>query len=349
MRDSLKSILLRLPGFQALCRWLTRDHVRVFMYHRFATGRDDHPGWPDQDALRRQFSEVRRHHPVWDCARHLEHLGDHQSKAGGAVVLTTDDGYRDFYTEAFPVLQEFGLSGTLFVTTGFVDGRSWMWWDKLAHLCRSATAGVLTVVAGGRELELDFTTEAARLSAYHSLADRCRFLHDREKRVVITDLAEQAGFTMPESPPPGNEAVSWDEIREMSTAGIEILPHTDHHPILTRLGPDDVRLEVEASQRRLADEIGPIPPVFCYPQGGPADFNTEICSILADCGIDLCYIAYQDPARENDHRTMPRYCATGNMEAFQWQLCGAEYLVHRLRILRGKPFEAGENYWQGAD
>lgn len=37
------------------------------------------------------------------------------------VVLTFDDGYRDFYTEVFPVLREYALPATLFVTTGFVE------------------------------------------------------------------------------------------------------------------------------------------------------------------------------------------------------------------------------------
>ena len=36
-------------------------------------------------------------------------------------VLTFDDGYEDFYTHVFPVLQERHLPAILFVTTGFVE------------------------------------------------------------------------------------------------------------------------------------------------------------------------------------------------------------------------------------
>ena len=37
------------------------------------------------------------------------------------VVLTFDDGHRDHYTNAFPILQEFGFTGTFFVITGLLD------------------------------------------------------------------------------------------------------------------------------------------------------------------------------------------------------------------------------------
>jgi peptidoglycan/xylan/chitin deacetylase (PgdA/CDA1 family) len=40
------------------------------------------------------------------------------------VVLTFDDGFADFFTEALPVLQKYGFSATLYVTTAFINGTS---------------------------------------------------------------------------------------------------------------------------------------------------------------------------------------------------------------------------------
>ena len=39
-----------------------------------------------------------------------------------AVVLTFDDGYRSAYTDAFPVLQEHGMTATVFLAVGARDG-----------------------------------------------------------------------------------------------------------------------------------------------------------------------------------------------------------------------------------
>jgi len=36
------------------------------------------------------------------------------------VVITFDDGYADFHTEALPILEQFGFAATVFVTTGWL-------------------------------------------------------------------------------------------------------------------------------------------------------------------------------------------------------------------------------------
>jgi peptidoglycan/xylan/chitin deacetylase (PgdA/CDA1 family) len=39
------------------------------------------------------------------------------------VVITFDDGYRDFYTDALPLLQKYGFTATVFLPTGYIDDR----------------------------------------------------------------------------------------------------------------------------------------------------------------------------------------------------------------------------------
>lgn len=57
------------------------------------------------------------------------------------VILTFDDGYRDNYTNAFPLLQEFGFTGTFFIITAFVDNQNpaYMSWPMISEM---AAAGM---------------------------------------------------------------------------------------------------------------------------------------------------------------------------------------------------------------
>ena len=42
------------------------------------------------------------------------------------VSFTFDDGRRDNFTCAYPVMKKYGIPGTLFCTTGYIDGT----WQK---------------------------------------------------------------------------------------------------------------------------------------------------------------------------------------------------------------------------
>lgn len=52
------------------------------------------------------------------------------------IILTFDDGYLDNYTNAFPILQKYGMVGTFFVLTGPADdGESaYLTWDMITEM-----------------------------------------------------------------------------------------------------------------------------------------------------------------------------------------------------------------------
>jgi peptidoglycan/xylan/chitin deacetylase (PgdA/CDA1 family) len=52
------------------------------------------------------------------------------------IIITMDDGYRDNYQNAFPILEELGLKGTFFLATEFIDKNNtiYMDWDMVEEM-----------------------------------------------------------------------------------------------------------------------------------------------------------------------------------------------------------------------
>jgi len=121
-------------GFSARYNWWRRRlaGTPVLMYHHVT---DDLNGTP----LAKLRVSPRR------FARQLDFLLDQgyvamtlsqalaQAQAGArtrAVAITFDDGYQDFYSQAWPLLEERGMTATVFLVTGALDDLNRWDWDK---------------------------------------------------------------------------------------------------------------------------------------------------------------------------------------------------------------------------
>lgn len=54
-----------------------------------------------------------------------------------SVLLTFDDGYEDFYSQAFPILMELHLKATVFLPTGLVGNPRYLIWPQVTELANS--------------------------------------------------------------------------------------------------------------------------------------------------------------------------------------------------------------------
>ena len=345
----LKPLLLALPGFERLCLRLTRRHVRALMYHRFT---DDPAAYP-------------RRMPVAEFRRQLEHLArccevvapDRQAalEDGGArpadrplAVITVDDGYSDFHTHAFPLLQELGLPGVLFVTTGFVQGTCWMWWDRIRWALDHTARRRFEFPFRGTTLSGDCSSEHGRAAIWQTLVPALRFVQDQEKEQVVAAVAAYLEVEIPLNAPPRYAAVTRDQLAAMAAAGLHVGAHTRTHPILSRISEAEAREEIGGSRTDLADWLGRAPDWFAYTQGGPADYTPETVALVEESGYRDCYVAYLDLHREGRRFARHRYHAAADWDNFRWIVCGADYLVLRLRRRFGLQADGvGAVYWNG--
>src|SRR5687767_12413588 len=69
-----------------------------------------------------------------------EHLADGRPFTERVAAVTFDDGYRDSYEQAFPILKRKGIPAAVFVVTDLVGRQRWQIHDQLFHLVTKAFA-----------------------------------------------------------------------------------------------------------------------------------------------------------------------------------------------------------------
>jgi len=98
-------------------------YVPILMYHEIATAADTKSHLavpPDNFAAQLEYLHGAGYQTITftAAARALAGAGQLPERA---VVLTFDDGYADFHREALPLLDKYGFTATVFVTTGWID------------------------------------------------------------------------------------------------------------------------------------------------------------------------------------------------------------------------------------
>lgn len=51
-----------------------------------------------------------------------------------SILITFDDGYQDFYTDAFPILRDLGFTATVFVPTGLMENPDYLTWNEIGQM-----------------------------------------------------------------------------------------------------------------------------------------------------------------------------------------------------------------------
>jgi peptidoglycan/xylan/chitin deacetylase (PgdA/CDA1 family) len=76
------------------------------------------------------------------------------------------------------------------------------------------------------------------------------------------------------------------EVAALSKEGFEIFSHTMSHPVLTKLGDEQMVIELAGSKNRLEQIIGKEVPAVTYPYG---DYDTRVCEAARRAGYKMAF------------------------------------------------------------
>lgn len=96
----------------------------ILMYHSIAAGGS--PLETSPDTFARQMEWLSTHARVAPLSEVVDSVAGGKPLPPKTVVLTFDDGFADFYSQAAPVLRQFGFPATVFLPTAYC-GRTNQW------------------------------------------------------------------------------------------------------------------------------------------------------------------------------------------------------------------------------
>ncbi|HEX7979099.1 MAG TPA: polysaccharide deacetylase family protein [Gemmatimonadaceae bacterium] len=234
-----------------------------------------------------------------------------------SVALTFDDGMFDFQARALPLLKQYGLPATVYLTTFYSEYQkpifglfcSYLLWRARLRMPQPDTRPIL-----GQESAWDLSTDGGRRRAHREIMD-----HVAREQLPLPEriaLAERLAGLLGDD----YEALrakriltvmTPDEAAEIAREGVDVQLHTHRHRT-----PDDHALfmrEITDNRRRIDAIRDGVARHFCYPSGV---YLSEFLPWLREAGVQTATTC--DPglaSSKTEPLLLPRLVDTSNLSA----------------------------------
>lgn len=259
-----------------------------------------------------------------DAIRDLQSTRRRPWQSSRFAMITFDDGYRDNFEIAFPVLQANDAVGVFFVATGFIDEPRLAWWDEIAWMVRSSTRDQIILPEHWVPVPLPLS-DSDRRSAIRQLLHVYYRLDGSRTDQFLNCIAEETGSGRAPIEAANELWMTWDMIREMSDAGMDFGAHTVTHPILSNLSAEDQSFELCESRLRLERQLDRSVSAISYPVGKRESFNDDTRLALSRHGFDWAFSYYGGhvSGSEVDHFDIPRVAVESDVTIDDIRSCCA--------------------------
>lgn len=276
--------------------------LSILIFHRVLPRPDPlFPYLPDAASFEAQMRWVRDWFVVLPLAQAVERLYTGSIPAR-ALAISFDDGYADNEEVAAPILQRLGMTATIFISTGYLDGGC-MWNDRLIEAVRGVEGDEIDLGALGLRRYRVGTLEERRDTCVALVLDVKHV--DTERRHALVDaIVERIG-----APPPAPLMMSQTQVRNLRILGMDVGAHTVSHPILTRLPAAIARDEIASGKEQLEALLGERIELFAYPNGLPRrDYASEHVEMVRGLGFSAAVSTARGAAStRSDRFQLPRF------------------------------------------
>lgn len=296
LRASLASLLDAVGAVDAalVVRRIVRlPFLPILTYHRIRASRA--PDGFDDDVVDGTSVGFERHVRMLSRSFHLigtrelyTYVRGEQELPANPAMITFDDGYRECRDIVLPILLRYGARATFFIATSFVEERRIFWWDAMSYIVKSTRRRELVVdYPASRAYPVDQGDPRRAIEQILRVVKDCKGLDVPRFVDAVARAADVPWSAGIERGLASSLVLTWDDVRALRDAGMDIQSHTRTHRILQMVPPEELDAELSGSRADLEAAIDKPVQAIAYPVGGAIEGDVVVCAAMAKAGYRL--------------------------------------------------------------
>ena len=227
------------------------------------------------EAFSRQMAYCARHYQIVSLSEacRLMQAGNRLDK--DCLVVTCDDGYMDIAENGWPVFKKFNMKPIVFLPAGLIDSPDQIWHDKLEGIVKNTRLGHAELPRFAINMSIEGNIDKSNLA--YVLMQKIKHLTPPERMEAtdyIASCLKTAAGTV------DNGLLTWDQIAQLSLAGMEFGSHTMTHQILSPQTAGTAAWELQESKRLIERRIKMPVSHFAYPDGKIKNIDPDIEAVV---------------------------------------------------------------------
>ena len=241
------------------------------------------------ETFEKQIVFLRKHYRILSGLELVYLIQSRDRVPPQSCVITFDDGWRDNYTHAFPILRRYTVPALIFLATDFIDTNKIFWYERLKGLIHCIAenfdqedrSGYLKGWPQDLAIKMKklFVSELTkRLYLVQDFIIHLKSYPPDRINDLIHMLEENLGSMGLEYT---RTMLSWDEVQEMAGENIIFGSHTKTHALLTTISESETVTELTDSKNVIEEKLSEQVYFLSYPNGF---YNAKIASLAKELG-----------------------------------------------------------------
>jgi peptidoglycan/xylan/chitin deacetylase (PgdA/CDA1 family) len=266
-------------GLNALSRRLKKNNLLVLCYHAVIPGDEKARMYQYTNTVSvaefdRQLNMIQRYYQVITPEDLIFHITGKKELPQRAALITFDDGYRNNYLYAVPVLKKYELSAIFFIPTGFVGNEKILWPQKIELIAKDWSDDFFPLPGSLQSVKLPESIGGRQAISEH-IVQKCKQISYEDLEAYLLEISVNFDKQSREVNPDIYDFMNWDEVRKLKLMGFSIGSHSVNHPILSRVNREQLRREIRVSKTKIEKELGSECILIAYPNGRSSDLTKE--------------------------------------------------------------------------
>jgi peptidoglycan/xylan/chitin deacetylase (PgdA/CDA1 family) len=322
-KNIIKSGLIKSHALQLLNR-LTHKRIAILRYHSVQDDPeclDDSVGAHITHAthvFREQMEIISRNYNPISLDDLLAFLMHEKDLGDNSVVVTFDDGFKDNFDLAVPILNFYGINATFYLTVQAIEERCVPFFIRVRKAIWTSPKPFWQDPGNGKKLNLG--SREGKVALLQATSNRCAQLCGDRLEKEVRELEADLGVEC--KPDQAALMMDWQDVGKLIKEGHMIGSHTLTHPNLAYLNPEDQKKEIFDSKKIIEEKTNIKIIHFSYPNPGLSpQLNQYTTDLLTQAGYETAVTSSAGSVSATSNRfLLKRAFVPDNVEEFLWHL-----------------------------